>query len=91
MMSYRSSGDFYFCSIRAKVQVPHVELLYCCKIHNLVIHGFSIKFIHLLAGFYPDLYVWKSLTLKLPQPEAVLSTALFIPAISKGGIICSSA
>lgn len=63
---------FYHSSVRAKVQVLHVELLYCYKVHNLVIHGFAIKFIHLLAGFYPELYVWKSLNLKLPQPEPFL-------------------
>lgn len=69
---------FYHCSIRAKVQVSHMKLLYCCKVHNLVIHGFAIKFIHLLASFYPELYVWKSLNLKLPQQKAVLSTDLLI-------------
>lgn len=59
------------------MQVPHVELLDCCKVHNLVIHGFAIKFVHLLAGFYPELYDWKSLNLILPQPEALDSVLTY--------------
>lgn len=73
------------------MQVPHAELLYCWKVLNLVIHGFAIKFIHWLAGFYPELHAWKSLNLKLPQPEVVLSTELFTPAITEGETITSPA
>lgn len=43
---------FYHCCIRDKVQDPNEELRYCCKVCNLVIHGFAIKIARFLAVFF---------------------------------------
>lgn len=77
---------FYHCSIRDQVQDPNEELRCCCKVCNLVIHGFDIKIARFLAGFFNlELYMWKLLNLKLSQPVTVFRPDSFIPAITEGG------